>query len=81
MTNYTTTKGFGDFEPPCAKEPTDEQVQRYIKDNAYAVSSNITEWRSGSLTYALIKLVEKDDASDLHQLLTDSAVELMEKGL
>jgi hypothetical protein len=79
MNQYT--KGFGDFEPTHTKELTDEQIQRYVMDNAELVAKNIVDSWPVALTYALIELAEKNCASDLHQLLTDSAVELMEKGL
>ena len=59
----------------------DEQVQRYVMEHAEVVAKNVVESWPVALTYALTELAEKDCASDLHQLLTDSAVELMEEGL
>ena len=79
MTNYTTTKGPGDFDAPCTKEPTDAEIISCTKNNAKAVAKNSLEFNE-MLMQALIEYYAHGTTDGLDLLANASAEDLLYRG-
>lgn len=83
MTNFASTKGRGDFEPPCQPDPTEQQVLSVMRNNPVAVWRNLIDSRSGyadAAETAMTEFIRYESTEKLNCALYDSAKELLEAG-
>lgn len=77
--NNTYLKGFGDSEPDCKPEPTDEQVIRAVKEHAVAVARNCTDEFPSMVRSALVEYFIFGKTRGLDDLANASAADLLHR--
>ena len=77
--NNVYLKGTGDYTPDATPEPTDEQIQRAVKEHAVAVTYNATSEFKAMLHGALVEYFIYGTTDGLDELANASAVDLLER--
>ena len=77
--NNVYLKGAGDYTPDATPEPTDEQLQRTVKEHAVAVAYNATDEFQAMLRTALIEYFIYGTTDGLDELANASAGDLLER--
>ena len=78
--NNVYLKGTGDFTPDATPEPTDEQLQRTIKEHAVAVAYNATDEFKAMVRTALVEYFIYGNTDGLDELANASAEDLLHRG-
>lgn len=78
--NNVYLKGPGDFEPEYTPEPNDEQLQRAIKEHAYAVARNSVDAFPSMVRCALIDYFISGRTDGFDELANASAGDLFHRG-
>lgn len=73
-------KGLGDFTPDATPEPTDEQLIRAVKENAYSVARNALDEFPAMVRVALIEYFIYGKTDGLDELANASAGDLLHRG-